>query len=245
MSRPPALPPRASSSRPGQTTTTPPSRQARSRAGVATVIGQNGQAIGTGRWPVDPRRLPDHGRRQNELRRHRPGSLSVYGQCGNQPGRQRRLDKATRRPLGRRDAHGDHRLRSRSTADPSRRHVHDHHRVGDALTGSGTTASPNFAGPSRSTATSGTIYLGPGTGSISVGRHAACRRQRRHARRLHRHDAVTASSAAAPIAVASAEAQPTCSRSRHPATFTTDQNHSITFQSDMLDQPGRHLSTPT
>jgi hypothetical protein len=101
------------------------------------------------------------------------------------------------------------------------------------LSGSGTTSSPNFAGSASITATGGTINLGPGSGSLSVGGTP-----------LDPEDETTLDGYNGTISV-SANGDGTDSVNLNgnagnvlqvvvsPGTFTTDQNTPITFQPDV------------
>ena len=67
-------------------------------AGVATVIGQNGQAIGTGPVPFERQRPTDHSERQNQLRHHRPGQSLVLRPVRQSAWASAATGKSTRRP---------------------------------------------------------------------------------------------------------------------------------------------------
>ena len=105
---------------------------------------------------------------------------------------------------------------------------------GHALRQRAVRTSPNFSGSVSITATNGTINLGPGSGTVTVGGNPLDPHQRRHAGRLHRQhhrrgrrrqqlDTVTLNGNAANVLTVSAT----------PNTFTTDQNTPVTFQANV------------
>ena len=111
-----------------------------------------------------------------------------------------------------------------------------------ALTGSGATASPDFAigldcGHQR--------HRLPRRGHRQCfgGRFAAFGRERNDPERLHRH-AGPHVWRQLPLSRAAAAVQPICSQSQAaPAALTTDQNHSITFQSNVLTNQAETFHT--
>jgi len=101
------------------------------------------------------------------------------------------------------------------------------------LSGSGTMSSPNFAGTASITSTNGTINLGPGTGTLSVG-----------GKPLNPDDEATLDGYDGTMSVAAngdgtdsvslgGTADNVLQVSGSPATLTTDQNTPITFQTNV------------
>jgi uncharacterized membrane protein len=102
------------------------------------------------------------------------------------------------------------------------------------LTGSGITASPNFSGSASITTTAGTVYLGPGSGNVTVGGNP-----------LNPANGVTLTGYTGSITVAagggnntdsvtlSGSAANVLTVSGSPATFTTDQNTPVTFHTNV------------
>ena len=176
-----------------------------------------------------------------QLQRQRHGQPLVLRPGRDQPRRQRRLADYTATRHGQRldHAHVPAALTLNGQALPAGTYTITTSSA--TLSGSGTTSSPNFAGSVSITATDGTINLGPGTGTLSVG-----------GKPLDPDDETTLDGYSGTITV-SANGDGTDSVSLNgnagnvlqvtasPTTLTTDQNTPITFAAQRPDQPRRHL----
>ena len=210
-------------------------------AGAATVTGQNGQTVGAGQVHLTASSLPVAVSGDTSYVVTGQGSLSAYASATIGPAiggdwqnysatlsGQVALTLTTSSLVlnGTTLPAGTYTITSSSAA----------------LTGSGATASPDFAQSVSIAATNGTVYLGAGTGSVSV---AGLPLSAANGMTLNGYtgtlaltfggsslSAALSGSAANLLAVAGA-----------PAALTTDQNHSITFQSNVLTNQAETFHT--
>ena len=98
------------------------------------------------------------------------------------------------------------------------------------LTGSGNTTSPNFTGTVPITATNGTIYLGPGNGSVAVGGSPLDLTNGATLDGYTGSITVAAGGSNLDTVTLNGNAANVLTVSATPNTFTTDQNTPVTFQ---------------
>ena len=204
-------------------------------AAVATVIGAGGQAVGTGSVAFSSSSLTDAGITGNDQYAvNGTGSLSFYGPAESSLGVSGDWQNYTATVTGNVSITltvPTSALTLNGQTLPAGTYTITTNSA--TLSGSGTTSSPNFAGSASITATGGTINVGPGSGSISVGGTP-----------LDPEDETTLDGYSGTISV-SANGDGTDSVNLNgnagnalqvavsPAAFTTDQNTPITFQPDI------------
>ena len=204
-------------------------------AAGATVIGAGGQAVGTGSVAFSSSSLTDAGITGNDQYAvNGTGSLSFYGPAESSLGVSGDWQNYTATVTGNVSITltvPTSALTLNGQTLPAGTYTITTNSA--TLSGSGTTSSPNFAGSASITATGGTINVGPGSGSLSVGGTP-----------LDPEDETTLDGYSGTISV-SANGDGTDSVNLNgnagnvlqvavsPATFTTDQNTPITFQPDI------------
>ena len=197
-------------------------------AAAAKVVGPNGQTIGTGQVVLTGNSLPITASGSTSYVVTGEGSLSAYPSAGVSADWQNyaatlsgsvnlTVTTASLTLNGATLPAGTYTITSTSAA----------------LAGSGTSASPNFAQSVSIAATSATVYLSSGTGSISVAGSPLSAASGKTLTGYTGTLALTFGSSTL-TAVLSGSATNVLTIAGAPATLTTDQNHSVSFQYDVL-----------
>jgi uncharacterized membrane protein len=102
-----------------------------------------------------------------------------------------------------------------------------------SLSGSGTTSSPNFAGSASLTATSGTVALGPGSGSLSVGGSTINTSNETTLAGYSGTVSVSASGNGTDEVTVTGNAANVLTVALSPGTLSTDQNTPVSFSANL------------